>query len=223
MRRSIAISFAAFHFAVFGLVEVFSSEASAADRWEADMSRFEAQDREHPVKKGGVVFVGSSSIRLWDLEKSFPKLGALNRGFGGSEVADSVKHVDLLVLRHKPRTVVLYAGDNDIAHEKTPTQVAKDVESFVAAVRKTLPKTKILYIAIKPSVARWNLADQIRDANSRIEALCKQDGRCEFIDVWPAMLGDDGRPRPELFKDDGLHMNDAGYAIWAELLDPHFD
>jgi lysophospholipase L1-like esterase len=218
MRNTIAITLAA-----LGFVAAHHVEASAADRWQEDMARFDAQDREHPPKHGGVVFVGSSSIRLWDLEKSFPKLSALNRGFGGSEVADSVKHIDLLVLRHKPRTVVLYAGDNDIAHEKTPAQVAKDFEAFVAAIRKALPETKILYIAIKPSVDRWNLADQMRDANSRIEAVCRKDKHCGFIDIWSAMLGDDGKPRPELFKKDGLHLNDAGYAIWTELLEPHFD
>jgi len=210
----------AFTLAVVSLVFSTSSVLSA-DRWEAEMRRFEAQDREQLPEEGGVVFVGSSSIRLWDLKKSFPKLDALNRGFGGSEVADSVKHVDLLVLRHKPRTVVLYAGDNDIAHDKTPEQVAKDFESFVSAVHKKLPETKILYIAIKPSVDRWKLADQIRDANGRIEAMCKNDEHCKFIDVWPPMLGNDGKPKPGLFKEDGLHMNDDGYAIWANLLNPH--
>jgi lysophospholipase L1-like esterase len=117
----------------------------------------------------------------------------------------------------------MYAGDNDIAKGKTPEQVAKDFDAFATAVHKALPDTKILYIAIKPSVARWKLADQIRDANDRIEAQCKQDEHCEFIDVWPAMLGDDGKPQPGLFKDDGLHMNDAGYAIWTKLLKPHLN
>jgi lysophospholipase L1-like esterase len=218
MRNTIAITLAA-----LGFVAAHRVEVSAADRWQADMAKFAAQDREHPPQEGGVVFVGSSSIRLWDLEKSFPNLNAVNRGFGGSEVADSVKHVDLLVLRHKPRVVVLYAGDNDIAHEKTPEQVARDFDAFVSAVRKELPETKILYIAIKPSVARWKLADQIRDANSRIQAACEKDEHCEFVDVWPPMLGDDGKPKPELFNDDGLHMNDAGYAIWAKRLEPHLN
>lgn len=216
MRHWIAITLAA-----FCVVAALDSDASAADRWAAEMARFEAQDREHPAKTGGVVFVGSSSIRLWNLEKSFPRLNALNRGFGGSEISDSVKHVDLLVLRHKPRIVVMYAGDNDIANGETPEQVAKDFDAFVAAVHKALPDTKILYIAIKPSVARWKLADQLRDANGRIEAACKKDEHCEFIDVWSAMLDDEGKPRPELFVKDGLHMNDAGYAIWAKLLRPH--
>ena len=203
------------------LVVSFAAEALAADRWQADMAKFAAEDREHPAKEGGVIFVGSSSIRLWELEKSFPELDALNRGFGGSEIADSVKHVDLLVLRHKPRTVVMYAGDNDITNGKSPEQVAKDFDAFASAVHKALPEATILYIAIKPSVARWKLADKMRDANARIGAACQSDARCKFIDVWPAMLGADGKPRPELFLEDGLHMNNEGYAVWTKLLQPH--
>lgn len=210
-----------FTLAAFCFAASLTFDASAADRWEADMAKFAAQDRERPASKGGVVFVGSSSIRMWDLDESFPKLDALNRGFGGSETADSVKHVDLLVLRHKPRIVVLYAGDNDISNGKTPEQVAKDFDAFAAAVHTALPETKILYIAIKPSVARWKLADQMRDANRRIEATCKKNEHCEFIDVWPPMLGDDGKPKVELFVKDGLHLSDAGYAIWTKLLKPH--
>src|SRR5581483_3446273 len=108
----------------------FSSYGRADDkpasRWESAIAAFVKQDQEKAPAKNGVVFVGSSSIRLWNLPKSFPELGALNRGFGGSELADSVRLASRLVLKHEPRLVVLYAGDNDIGSGKSPEQVAAD-------------------------------------------------------------------------------------------------
>jgi lysophospholipase L1-like esterase len=190
-------------------------------KWEPAIAVFEEQDAKSPPPKGGVVFVGSSSIRLWDLSKSFPKLDAVNRGFGGSEVADSVHFAQRLVLKHKPRQVVLYAGDNDIAHGKSAEQVAADFREFVQVILKELPETKITYVATKPSIARWKLADTIRQANSLIRQQVEQDESLSFVDVWPAMLGEDGRPRPELFVKDGLHLSAAGYELWTKLLQPH--
>lgn len=194
--------------------------ALPANVWEGEIRRFERLDRKHPTPPGGVVFVGSSSIRLWDLKKSFPKLEALNRGFGGSELADSVRYVEQLVLRHRPRLVVLYAGDNDLGRGKTPDEIAADFEAFVAAVRKELPETKILYVGIKPSLMRWNLADAMQEANALIAAKCRATENCEFVDVWPAMLNEDGTPNRDLFVWDGLHMNESGYAVWNRLVGP---
>jgi lysophospholipase L1-like esterase len=189
-------------------------------RWAADMEAFDKLDAKKAPAPGGVVFVGSSSIRLWNLKQSFPKLVALNRGFGGSHLSDSVAEVDRLVLRHKPRVVVLYAGDNDIAGGKSAERVVKDFEAFVAAIHKELPETKVVYVGIKPSLARWRLADEMQKANTGIKAVCEKSDRCVFVDVWTPMLGEDGTPRKDLFVFDGLHMSPAGYAIWAKLVGP---
>ena len=131
------------------------------------MAAFEEQDRKDPAI-GGVVFVGSSSIRLWDLKKSFPDVPALNRGFGGSVIPDSVDHVDLLVIRHKPRIVVFYAGDNDIAAGRTPQQVFDDYKAFVSKVHAAVPAARIAFIGIKPSIQRWALVDKVRAANALV-------------------------------------------------------
>jgi lysophospholipase L1-like esterase len=192
-----------------------------ADRWEPAIRAFEAKDRKQAPAKGGIVFVGSSSIVLWDLPKSFPGLDAINRGFGGSQLADSVRYAGRIVIPYQPRTVVLYAGDNDLAAGKTPEQVFDDYRSFVAAIHAALPKTRILYIAIKPSKARWKLVDKIREANRLIADFAAKDPRLVFIDVEQPMLGADGKPRPELFKPDGLHLNAEGYRLWADLVRPH--
>jgi lysophospholipase L1-like esterase len=191
--------------------------------WEETIAAFEAADAKEPPPKQGVLFVGSSSIRLWDLKKSFPDLPVVNRGFGGSQICHATHFVDRLIAPHDPRVVVFYAGDNDIAAGKSPEQVHEDFRAFVAAVRKSLPKTPIVYIAIKPSIARWKLAEEIKAANKLIAADCEKDETLEFVDVWPAMLGEDGKPRAELLRDDKLHMTPAGYAVWTELLLPHLE
>ncbi len=195
--------------------------AAAADRWEPAIRAFEAKDREHPPAKGGIVFVGSSSIRLWQIEKSFPGMSVLNRGFGGSQLSDSVRYAERIVIAYQPRIVVLYAGDNDLAAGKSPEQVLADYRQFVVKVHAALPKTRIVYIAIKPSTARWKLIEKIRTANRLIREFAANDPRLVFIDVEKPMLGADGKPRPELFLRDGLHLNADGYCVWTDLVRPH--
>ena len=194
--------------------------APAETRWAKEMQAFAAADAKAAPAKGGIVFVGSSSIRLWDLDAAFPGLPVINRGFGGSQMIDSVEHVELLVLTHAPRTVVVYAGDNDLAAGKTPAQVTADFEAFVTKVHGALPQTRIAFVAIKPSLARWSIVDKVRDANARIRAVCDGDDRLGFIDVDGPMLGYDAKPRADLFVKDGLHLSPKGYALWTTLTRP---
>jgi lysophospholipase L1-like esterase len=195
-------------------------QAPAAGRWDRAIAAFESQDRVKPPPKNGIVFVGSSSIRFWDLPKSFPGLDVINRGFGGSELADSVHYAPRIVLPYEPRVVVLYAGDNDLAFGKSPERVAADFRAFVKVVHGKLPKTGIVFLSIKPSPLRWRLADKMKDANARIEAYCKTDEQLRYVDAATPLLDPDGRPRPELFAKDGLHLNAKGYERWAAVLKP---
>jgi lysophospholipase L1-like esterase len=157
---------------------------------------------------------------LWDLEKSFPELHALNRGFGGSQLADVAELADRVVLAYKPRLVIVYAGDNDIAARKTPEQVVAAYQKLVEKIHSQLPETRIVFISIKPSLSRWKLIDEIRHANRSIAELAARDERLAFVDIEPAMLGPGDLPRKELFRDDGLHLNAEGYQVWAEQLRP---
>ncbi len=197
--------------------------APTADRWETAIRAFEAEDQKAFPPKGGIVFVGSSSIRLWDVEKSFPGLGVLNRGFGGSQLADAVQYADRIVTPYQPRTVVLYAGDNDLAAGKSPQQILEDYRQFVAKVHTKLPDARIIYLGIKPSLKRWKLIDKVRATNALIRDDAARDPRLVFVDVEKPMLGPDGRPRPELFLPDGLHLNAKGYELWTALLRPHLE
>jgi lysophospholipase L1-like esterase len=191
-----------------------------ADRWASDMQAFDAQDRATPPATGGVVFVGSSSIRLWDLTRHFPGLPTVNRGFGGSQIEDAVRHADLLVIRHRPRVVVFYAGDNDLSSGKTPRQVADDFATFVRTIHAALPETRIAFVGVKPSLARWGMIAKVREANALVRSSCEADPRLAFIDVDGPMIGWDGRPREDLFVSDGLHLSEQGYELWTVLTRP---
>lgn len=192
----------------------------AVNKWEPSIRAFEEADREHPPAPGQILFIGSSSIRRWDLAKSFPDLDVLNRGFGGSQTADAVHFFDRIVPPYRPRIVVLYAGDNDLAQKKTPRQVADDVLAFRCRLCQTLPEARLIYISIKPSLKRWNLISQVREANALIKCAFACDPRASFLDIDAAMLGPDGLPRPELFVEDGLHLSEEGYKLWSDQLRP---
>ncbi len=212
--------------AVLAALCILLSPASAQpdpDRWEKAMQAFEESDRANPPPKGGIVFVGSSSFRRWDLEKSFPGKGLINRGFGGSQMADALRYLDRIVLPLEPRTLLIYEGDNDIGGGKSPETVESEFSELVARVHAKLPGTKIVFVSVKPSMRRWHLIEQVRDANARVRAIAEENSRVEYIDVDGPLLGPDGEPRRDLFVDDELHLNDAGYAIWAELVAPHLD
>ena len=187
----------------------------------AELLAFHQQDLAGRYPPGGVVFVGSSSIRFWDLYASFPGRKYLNRGFGGSQISDSIANLDLLILRHAPGTVVFYAGDNDIAFGKSPDRVAADFRTLTRDVHARLPNARILFLAIKPSIARWELVGEMREANRRIEAYCGSDARLIYVDVHTPMIGPDGLPRPDLLHTDGLHLSAAGYALWTRLVAAH--
>ncbi|PHR98179.1 MAG: hypothetical protein COA78_26455 [Blastopirellula sp.] len=211
------------------LLVVFSSfvnslqaeEKYEPSRWESTIAKFKAMDKEKFPAKGQILFIGSSSIKGWNLKKSFPKFDTINRGFGGSHVEDSVYYADQIVLPYQPKTIVMYAGDNDINHGYSVERVSADFDKFVAIVHKELPKTKIIFVAIKPSIKRWELVEKMRAANTLVRKTCEADQRLVFLDIDGPSLGKDGKPRKELFKEDGLHLNEKGYKIWNNLLRPH--
>ncbi len=208
------------HSNVIWSAEEVAAVRPAPERWQQAMDAFATADREHPTAGESVVFVGSSSIRMWKLDKWFPGLPALNRGFGGSHIADATHYLDLLVLRHKPQVVVFYAGDNDMARGLLPADVVSDYRAFVEKLQAALPETRLVYVAIKPSIARWKLYPQMREANRQIAEIAAADPQQTFVDIATPMLGDDGTPRAELFLDDGLHLNDEGYQLWTSLVQP---
>jgi lysophospholipase L1-like esterase len=193
-----------------------------SNRWEATIRKFEDGDKVSPPPRHAIVFIGASSIVRWNLADSFPELGpqAINRGFGGSLAADSTRYAERIVIPDKPRTVVFYAGDNDVEANHTPAQIAGDFAAFEAKVHAALPSTEIIFISIKPSTRRWPWIEQIKSANALVRQYCATHPHLTFVDIVPQMIGADGKPRKELLLEDGLHMTPAGYKIWNDALRP---
>lgn len=170
---------------------------------------------------GGVVFTGSSSIRMWtDLEKRYQTFSAVNRGFGGSKLDDLAKHVDKIVLPSRPRLVVIYSGDNDLASGLSAAQVVQDFVNVCDKIHRRLPKTEIAFVSIKPSPARSHLLPRVREANTLIRAYAATKRYIRYVDVFTPMLDARGKPRAELFLGDSLHLNERGYALWDSVISP---
>lgn len=196
-------------------------QVSSAD-WEQDMQRFADADAVAPPTKNAVLFLGSSSIRLWEaLATDFPAVSVINRGFGGSEIRDSTWYADRIVVPYAPRQIVFYAGDNDLASGRSPMQLRDDFRKFVARVRHDLPQVKIAYLSSKPSPSRAHLLATQREANALIRQDIATMRGVQFVDVFTPILDGNGQPRAELFIEDRLHMNRGGYELWKQVLAPY--
>lgn len=189
--------------------------------WAQDMVQFAKADQATPPAKGGILFIGSSSIRMWDtLAADFPGQKVINRGFGGSEVRDSTWYADRIVTPYAPCKVFFYAGDNDLNSGRSPQQVRDDTVAFVNRVHRDLPQTTVEIISIKPSPSRANLLPAVQEANALVREALKGVPRTGFNDIYTPMLGADGQPQASLFREDMLHMKPEGYAIWRKALAP---
>jgi len=194
--------------------------ARKPNRWEGAIRRFEQRDRTKSPPKGEILFLGSSSIVRWDTARRFDGYKTINRGFGGSQISDSLEFADRILIPYRPRTVVFYAGDNDIAADETPQQVADDYKALVARVHRKLPRVEFIFVAIKPSLRRWKLWDRMKQANEMIARFSDSDTRLKYLDIATPMLGADGKPRKELLAADGLHLSEEGYRLWTSLTRP---
>jgi lysophospholipase L1-like esterase len=186
--------------------------------WQSEIAVFAAIDRLAPPPVDAALFVGSSSIRLWHtLAADFPDVPTINRGFGGSEIADSVYFAEQLVAPYRPRAIVMYAGGNDLADGKSPEQVRDAFRAFVAQARRWAGEVPFAYLSIKPNLSRRRQLPLIRRANALIRA-CADERGVDFLDIHAPMLGADGEADPRWFDDDGLHLNAEGYALWTGVV-----
>jgi lysophospholipase L1-like esterase len=191
-----------------------------SSKWEKSIAAFEASDRTNPPPQGCIVFVGSSSVRRWfTLSKDYPDLPVVNRGFGGSQLADSWTYADGIILPYRPKQVIIYAGGNDINAGKDPQRVFGDFVALVKKIHKGAPDARIGFISLAPTLARWHLIDKFNEFNSLAKAYC-QSHNMDYINVYPLMLGSDGKPKNDIFVKDGLHLNEKGYTIWREAVAP---
>ncbi len=215
MRQPIAIALALI--AASALAEYPDPE-----RFRPAIDAFLAADAETPPPAGAIVATGSSSMRGWHdrIAGDLAPLTVIARGFGGSNMNDVRHFLDELVLRHAPRAVLLYEGDNDVAAGVAPEDILAQFDAIAAAVHEALPQTRIYILAVKPSIRRWHLWEAMSATNAMLAARAAADERLTFIDIATPMLGEDGKPLPGIFVTDQLHMNGAGYDIWRDRVRP---
>lgn len=207
---------------VAGLVYVNRQEQPSPDplRFTQKISSFRENDIKAPPPENPIVFVGSSSIRLWPTDSLFNDLPGINRGFGGSHISDVNFYIPDVVLPYKPITVVFYAGDNDVNDGKAPARVLQDYKEFVTDVRSGGQRPRILFLSIKPSPSRWDAWPRMAEANDLIRQYSESDALLEYVDVASPMIGPGGRPLGNLFIADSLHLSEEGYRLWTGILRP---
>ena len=188
-----------------------------------EITAFRHLDSVQMPPAGAVLFAGSSSIRKWKkLQQSFPGYTIINRGFGGATLLDLIRYTPYVIAPYKPRQILIYCGENDLASEEAPSPetVAERVKTLYALIRTKYPNTQTDYISIKPSPSRKHLQAKVAQTNGLIEAWLKSQPHTRFINIYPAMLNPDGSIKEELFIGDRLHLNGKGYARWARLITP---
>lgn len=184
------------------------------------MEDFAAWDAQNSWPEDAVLFVGSSTIRRWNTREYFPDLPVINRGFGGSWIAQVNHFIEETVLKYEPEVIVFYAGDNDIHGGESPKEVLAEYTRFVETVQERLGETPIVFMGIKPSRARWSDWPDMKEANRLIEAYSEDHAHLHYFDTASPLLLPNGEPDSDLFVDDELHVNDAAYEMWTADLTP---
>ncbi|MCX5645472.1 MAG: GDSL-type esterase/lipase family protein [Phycisphaerae bacterium] len=190
------------------------------NRFAQEIKAFAEWDSKNAVPANPVLFVGSSSIRLWRTHESFPDLPVINRGFGGSQISDVIHFADRIVLPYQAKVIVFFAGGNDIAAGKSAQRVFDDYRRFVRLVHASQPAVRVVFLAINPSQSRWSFWPEVKKVNGLVEEFCQGDPRLVFADFSASFLDADGTPNSSLFLEDQLHLNAEGYAVWTKALAP---
>jgi lysophospholipase L1-like esterase len=214
-----------FSFSTFTALFFFSvcnaQNAPDPTRFEDSVVEYEQYDQQHPFPAGAVLFVGSSSVRMWkSLDEDLPTITAVNRGFGGSQFSDLLFYLDRLVTCYKPSKIFIYEGDNDIASGKKPEKILDDAKQVRQKIASALPGVPVYFIAAKPSVARWKLRKKYQQLNSLLAIYANKTADTGFVNVWEPALNEEGTVRTDIFLEDNLHMNEKGYAIWKAAIEP---
>lgn len=190
--------------------------------YEPEIRAFEAADKAHPPAPGQVLFVGSSSFRMWSsLAADMSPVPVLNRGFGGSKTREVLAVFDRIVTPCQPSVIAYYCGDNDLGTDNTDAQSAADgFIDFDKRARALWPNVRVLYVPIKASVARWRNWPAMQRANAIVRDYCEHTPGAAYIDTVTPTLTPQGTPDPSIFQQDGLHLNAKGYAIWTSVVRP---
>jgi lysophospholipase L1-like esterase len=185
--------------------------------YEAEVAALEAKIQSGEIAKGAHLFYGSSSFRLWEgLKNDFPEHTIENIAFGGSTLDACVYFFERLVVPCQPRSLIFYAGDNDIGDGRYHTEIMASFETLLAKRAKYLPGVHFTFISIKPSPARFHLLHRIRLVNRYVKERFEELDNVTYLDLHRYMFTADGVADASLYLEDGLHLNTNGYALWRE-------
>lgn len=188
-------------------------------RFADEIADYHRRDTVSPPADGVVLFVGSSSIRMWhDVADYFPGVPVINRGFGGSQMSDLLHNADALIFRYKPSQIFIYEGDNDIAHGKSSRQVMCDTKKLMKQIRRRLPGVPVVFLSAKPSPARWDKKAEFEKLNRRLARYACWRRKVSFADTWSALMDATGQPNPEFYLEDQLHLTAKAYQAWQQVL-----
>ena len=210
-------------FVLLGTAKLLAAQTTCPAFWD-DIVAFKKKDSATPPPQQAILFVGSSSFTKWtDVSDYFPGYTIINRGFGGSTLVDVIRYAYDVILPYKPKQVVIYCGENDLASSDTITanDVVQRFKTLYAIIRQNLPNVQVDFVSIKPSPSRAHLMPKYRIANKQIKAFLQKQKRSGFINVYPAMLDENDQPKTEIFLEDQLHMKPDGYRIWQKIIQPY--
>ena len=208
-------------FLAFFFCLIFESFSQQNTPYFLEIAAFKKADSLQMPPKNGVLFIGSSSLRMWkDLETTYKTYNSINRGFGGSNLEQAIYYADDIIFPYQPKQIVIYSGENDIAEGTSPEITFDRFKILFKLIRKKLPEVFISYISVKPSVSREKLMPQMIFTNELIKGYLSAQAKTSFIDVFHPMLQQNGKPMNDIFLADNLHMNSKGYEIWKKAITP---
>ncbi len=200
--------------------------AASLARWEKEIAALEERDRTELHAPGGILFIGSSSIRLWkDIAEGMAPYRPIQRGFGGSSWPDVAIFAERLIRPHAPRAFVFFVA-NDIQgreNDRTPGEIVALFHQVLGVIRQRHPTTPVFYVAVTPSGSRFAAWPKIKAGNQAVQAFCEATPHTYFIPTESAFLNAEGKPRDELFVEDRLHLNPDGYVRWGAIIKSHLD
>lgn len=211
---------------VFILFLCIASQLVAQDTTQPfyqEIRAFKKQYSINPPPKDAILFVGSSSFRMWkNLQEMFPGYTVINRGFGGSTLPDVQLYAADIIYPYLPKQIVIFCGENDVATGTVDSKaVTERFKSLFREIRRNLPGRPIVFVSMKPSPSREKYLAVLRQGNQMIKNFLYQQQNVGYVDIFTPMLDEAGKPRPELFLPDMLHMNQKGYDIWQKAIQPY--
>jgi len=197
------------------------SQLPEVKAWEGDIEKFEQLDISKSYPSDAILFAGSSSIRLWTtIGKDMLPYNIIQRGYGGAKLSDFVVYADRIIYPHDCQAIVLFIG-NDISgsdNDKSPLEVSQLFRKTLYIIRRKHTDVPVFWISITPTPSRWHVWPEIKEANEMIKEVCLKHRNTYYIDTEKYFLNSSGLPKSELFDTDRLHLNPAGYTIWAGLI-----